>query len=318
MQPINHRGNGHSVLTADAHGPALTFQDLHELTADELERLALEERIDLSAPRHQQRISERQAAARKYAPIEPGRTQRFTVAVGNFVLMLIMLSIRNIVMPFSIVGLAYAEHLRVKAGIEQFDSGNAGVLSFVAIGLYLGLLVVYAHTVDTSTITGYQWSVRLWWKNMRYTLGWGDKDNPWRARRQNSVDTLMSAVGSVGMLIIFLGTYGSLHTELAAATKALKPGDTLAWYDGIWKIMSGASLDAFMAIVGGLILTWALLRGLKWVVGYNYNHFRQLVPVSVDFLSASSDTSELEAEARRQYILHQIIEARKQRQQPQT
>lgn len=309
QQSVHTRSNGHSELVADAHGPVPTFEELHDLTLDELTQLALQEGVDLSQPRHQQRMSERAASARKHAPAEPPKAyvlfQRFMVSVGNAVMMAVMLVIQNLIMPLSVAGLAYAEKLRVQDGINQFDAKNANVLSIVAIGLYLGLLVVYAHNVDANKVTSQQWSVRLWWQDVKYVLGIGRN---WRARKRTSEETLSGAIAGVGALIIFLGTYGSLHDELLQASGA----DAMAWYDGLWTVATGTALDPFLAILGGLILTAALLRGLKWVVGYNYDHFVKLVPESVDFLSASSDTSELEEEAKRQYVLYQIAERRKQ------
>lgn len=263
------KNNGHSELIADSYGPDL------DLGLDELRQRVIDTGVDLSAVGHQRRIAERRAqAARLVHDQQPNRPpewfqafERFIIATGNTLVEALMLVLSYVMPPIAILGLTYAEIQRVALGVALFDSPRAMMLAVVMVASFVTLTVIRAGMVARQSDHARPvWSLRLWLSGVAYTLGVGR----WKQRNRTDVQKLDTVIGRLGLLIVVLGTAGSMQSKLA-----VMPG---TWWRGLIAIFTESTLIDFLAFMGGFLLTAALLSAVPYTVEYVYGRFSRLVP----------------------------------------
>lgn len=286
-------GNGHVKLLGFDHPDLAQEYDLNEIRQQ-----AREAGIDLSLPSVQTAIAKRRQAALENEQHEPPRVyvlfQNAIIGVGHAITTAVMLIISHVLLPLSIIGLAVAEYARVKAGIKTFDSARATLLSGVAVVFYLGLLVVYSNKIDGAEITRDKFSLRLLWRKLRYFVGLGGK---FRTQQITSLDLLEQALKWTGALIVLLGTVGSLKGKLAIEG---------AWHSAIVHLLVDSDLPTFLSLIGGLTLTAGLLFGLRFLVDYQWQTYRKLLPEGASFFGLSGESSESADLAEMEYLLNRI------------
>jgi hypothetical protein len=139
--------NGHSELIADAFG-----RDLLEMSEDELLTIGAQEGINWVTPGRQSELDNVESTARRLSAHKPSRAiawlQSGMVAIGELVLMLVMLSIQNILMPLGTLGLGYIEVLRVRQGWATFDVPTATIASTVIVVFAIGVLFARAEDAE--------------------------------------------------------------------------------------------------------------------------------------------------------------------------
>lgn len=276
----------------------------------EVRAMARDAGLDLSLPSVQKTIQARRRRAQDLAPPEPPRIyttiQNTIAAVGNLLTTAIMLLIAHMILPLSVLGLAYAEMARVSDGISMFDPARADILAIVAVIFYLGLLVVYSDKVAGQEIQRDKWSLRLSLRKLKYTFSPFGK---FRAQHITTLDLLEKSILWLERLIILLGTTGSLQNEINVANEE---GDPVAWYVALSKLITESELPVFLSLLGGLVLTAGLLFGLRFVIDYLWRSFRSLLPENTGgFFTESSADSVAADMAEMEYLLARI---RKQKQ----
>ncbi|MHC4617414.1 MAG: hypothetical protein ACYTEQ_06640 [Planctomycetota bacterium] len=300
MKPEVHtKENGHSDLVADAHGPELS---LYDLDTDELIQAGNEIGIDWSQTRHQRNIAKAKSTARETTQIDPPRVYKWTfngfIMAGNLFIVGVMSLIQSMFGPLAVLGLAYAEFLRVRSGVAMFDPDNAVLLAGALLIFALIIQFVY-HSNDVINKTKeYQPSLRLHVRKVKYWLGIG-KD--WKPKARTAWDRLITTKAWSRFGIIFLGTVGVLNDDLSgdAATQ---------WYLQLWRVTAYSNLNTMLALVGGGVLSAILLQGLDWAFGHTYLKFEKLVPQGVDFLSDTGATWDAEQAALNNYLRAQIVQ----------
>lgn len=255
--------------------------------------------IDLGQERHQAEIASRAARARAgvvtqvdqaggrtaglYAAVESAIT-----AIGDTLVLVLMLLLSNVALPVGIVGLAFVEIARVGDGIALFDPHNAPLMAIVAVSVYMLLLVIKSHLqmIESGNLDKERFSLRIAGRRLLYVLGIG---RAWTASRIPAIERLESAIGAVGWVIIILGTLGSMRGMLAGA-----PG---AWHVALLAIATDSTLTEFVSYIGGFVFTAALLAATHWAVGYAYERYSRLRPeTSISTIAADSAAAIAEAD----------------------
>lgn len=308
---IHAKQNGHSYLIADAYGP-----EMEDIDLDALRQEMVENGLDYYSPSRQTKIAAIRSEAKAQAlAARRGRIEKVYSSiramvqfVGQTVLLLVTLVISYLLLPVAVLGLGYAEYQRVAAGVQQFDPPRAGLMSAVAVSTYLLLLFIQAQMLHAKP--DYQqpvWSLRITARRMRYWLGLGQ----WQEQYKGTFELLRGAIGFLAGMIILLGTAGALHEEIAVYDGGG------AWHDALLEILTASDLPTFLNLVGGVMLTAALLAGLHFVVMLTYQRYVQLVPDgALDFFEGSADYAAEMDRAEALYLMGQLMKA-KQRQQGQ-
>lgn len=296
------RNNGHSPLTADAHGPEYILDDMDN---DELLAYGRSIGVNWSTKQHQGGMARARATAQKHAPQEPPRLaqwlQSVIIGAGNLSLLAIMFTIQAIVLPFSVVALPIAERARVRSGIAMFDPDNALMMSTILVIFMVGLLFVQVKRGGKAKHV--KPSLRLLRDEVFYFCGLGKR---WKRQTITEDDMLQGAIAWTNRLVVLLGTVGTLQDEIALHA-AGKP-----WLAGLQAVATQSDFNTLLSMIGALVLTATLLFGNRYVVAYNYHNFVALRD-SVAFFGHGSAAMEAAENAEREYILTQIIRA-KQRQ----
>lgn len=183
----------------------------------------------------------------------------------------LIVTMQYFIPPLGVLMLTYAEIGRVSDGISFFDPGRASLLATVTLMVYIALQTVRAHLIhaEYGSMESPKYSLRETFREIKYFLGIGGKffkwGTPWQQQNKSSLELLQETNRTIGIVIILLGTLGSMHNQIASIEGV--------WYVGVAKIFTESSLAQFITYIGGFILTAALLRGIEWVIPYSYNIF---------------------------------------------
>lgn len=293
--------------------------DLQTLDLDELRAEAARQGVNLTTSHEQEKIhglrtgaAQRAAAdARREAQdAEQDRTWQEKAAaglnwLGDFITLLLIQAISAVLLPLGILGLAYAEIQRVRAGIAVFEPVYAGTLAVVVIAMYLVLLVVRAHleTVSSGSTAKTVGSLRLVWRGLLYRVGVGVDGRKWEARKQTRVQQAQGAARVGFGVVMLLGTMGSMQDEIA------RIGGN--WIDAIYQVITGASLSEAATYAGGVGLTFALLTATHWAVSYAYEQFARIRPEVVRNENTTQQRTAAAADdAERLYLITKIEKKR--------
>lgn len=153
--------------------------------------------------------------------------------------------------PVILAILLVVEWHRVKDGIAMFDV-NPTFASFSAIGMVFANFILEMLIHHTEHKAGYtpemsqQWSLRIWWQNMRYTLGIGDT---WTPRDLSPAHRLKRVLRLVTFTILALALVGSMKDVIADTGGA--------WYAALISIVTESDLLRMSTWIGGLLFAAA-------------------------------------------------------------
>lgn len=286
----------------------------HSNDLNSLRERAIASGVDVSAKAEiiARRRREAAAASREAGGQRQGLyywTERIIVEAGNVLVLLLMLILSNIMPPVAILGVAWAEYARVADGIRLFYPQQAGLMSLVAVALYLSLLVVQAkmrHESSGHTNEARQ-SLRLWLQSAGYFLGLGGEK--WQVQYRTPLQRLGGTLQLVGLIVIVaLGTLGSM---------AAKAGEIESvWHEALREIVEQSTLVDFGSYLAGALYGLVLLFALHWLVSHQYERFAAIRPdVAGDDGSAAADQAE--ADYLTYLIERQEAKARAKRQKAQ-
>jgi hypothetical protein len=314
------RTNGHSDLTADAYGPEYTYaDDLNQMTLDELYEYAGELNVNIYTPAQERKIARVREDARQRA-IEANRNrwQRFILGAralfqgfAQLVILSVTLIISYLFLPVSVFGLGVAEYQRVAAGIRQFDPARASLMSSVAVATYTLLLFIQAQMLhDQPDYQRPAWSARLTARQIAYWLGIGrigGRGATWSEQHKSTYDLLRTTIGGLAAMIVLLGTVGALQSEIVAF-------DGVAWHVAVSRLLTQSDLPTFLNLLGGMLLTVALLSSQHFVSMLTYDRYIQLMPEGeADFLAGYADYSAEMDRAECLYLMQMIRRAENRR-----
>ncbi len=287
----------------DTYSPFDDVSLASDYTLAELREMAREQEIDVSLPSIQRAIAKRHSEANRANPPSPPKAvvmfNNAMLAIGHAIVLLFMLVISNIALPLSIGLLAYGEQQRVSAGIGMFDPARANLLSTVVIIFYVGLLVVYSDKVGQQEITRDKFSLRLLARKLRYFVGIGR----FQREKITTLDLLQQSLKLCGVLIIVLGTAGSLQEEIAVSG---------TWRTAIVSLFWESDMLTFISLIGGLFLTAGLLFGLRFIVDFEWQRFKSILPEGESFFMQSGELSPAAEQAEKEYLLFKIRQKQQQ------
>ena len=294
------KSNGHSHLIADSYGEDLSLDDLRERAVDlgiNLHTPSMIRRIEDTRLRAQQQAAEsnRTSAERFYL-----RVRKWSQIIANSLILLVTITISYLLLPLSVFGLGVAEYSRVSAGIAQFDSARAHLMSMVAVSTYALLLFIKAQeTTRANTRNEFAWSFRLVAQRVQYLFGMGQ----WQPKQKTTLDMLKATIKFLTGMILLLGTVGALQSEIAVY-------DQVTWGTAVKQMLLDSDLPTFLNLAGGLLLTMALLSAQHFVTMLTYERYTALVPEGTqDFLLGHGGYSEEQDRAEALYLLTLIRRA---------
>ena len=171
-------------------------------------------------------------------------------------------------LPVAVLMLAYAEILRISNGVMLFDPHRASLMAFIVVAVYLILQTVRASLIYKTygTMERPKWSARHSFRAISYKVGIGRN---WSEQHTDSLERLESTSKIVAIVIILLGTLGSMEGRLNELSGY--------WYEAVAEILLRSTITDFITYIGGFAVTAALLRGMDWIIPYAYSlRFNQL------------------------------------------
>lgn len=247
-------------------------------TLNELREQATSLGIDISTEEHQTAIKERRTLATTIATGEQQfkTLDNWLTKAGNFLIHLSMLIAMTVLAPVAIYGLGFVEQQRVEAGVALFDPHNARIMSIVAIGIAILLLVVRARERlrGTGSVHKPRASLRITARKFKYFIGWGGKDAEWQIQYHQDIDQLNRVIWITNILIIILGTAGSMADKMREVSGT--------WHVALHHIATESTLIDFFTYLGGFAYTAVLLGGLHYVINLNFQLYSQQKPEVID------------------------------------
>jgi hypothetical protein len=167
--------------------------------------------------------------------------------------------------PITLFFIMLVETDRVTHGIRIFEKNEdlARLASWVLIilNMVIEFLVVYQEDKHGYiSPVEYKWSLRLWFKNFRYRMGFS-KD----PQEKSPANVFNKMLGVVTMAILFLALLGSMLVEL-------EKQNNLTWYDGIIQVVTKSNAKDFLTWIAGVLFAYTLVisaQGLSNYVAYH-------------------------------------------------
>jgi len=234
------------------HGIILSPSDRAKITAvqtEELKRLQALEPIQA------------ETFADKWNDFYP-RLLESIVSAGETLLTFSQTLIVSLGVPVVLVLLLIVEHHRVYQGIQLFDV-NQTFASFAAAALVVLNLLLELQSHHIEHKAGFiesresRWSLRIWARNMRYTLGMGDN---WTEIQLSPASLYKSRLRLVTFTILALALAGSMKTVIEDT-----PG---AWYAALWSIITESNLSLMSTWLGGLLFAAAAVLSAQALSRY--------------------------------------------------
>lgn len=203
---------------------------------------------------------------------QPGRIERFNdsyprllegmLGVGDVLLTLAQTLIIAFGIPAVLVLLLIVEQQRVVHGIQLFET-EASLAAFAAWALVILNLVLEFQIHYVEHQAGYtqsrdtQFSLKIWWRNMRYTLGLG---GDWKPRELSPAQRYRRILRLVTFSILALALAGSMKVVIAQT-----PG---AWYEALGAIFRESDLLTMFVWLGGLLFAGAAVLAAQGLSRY--------------------------------------------------
>lgn len=276
-----------------------------------LEEDLLQEGFNLADPRFQDQLNRTRLAARhktEFNSIEVSQSFKIAKAIAivarNIVAIIFNFILVVLGMPISIVLLFIAEFTAVSIGIKTFFSETlsgsniyaADLLAITTVVVYF-CLVWYRATLSRTIQHRDKYKISLGFigKSIGYFLGRTTQDGvAWapELKEENDLNKVDKSISVLVWLIVILGVLGRLDTQIASY-------DNYTWYESVIEIISQSSLMEILELVGGALISFALLVATHFVLHYINDVYTKAVGVEeVNFFDPSvSLAAEQEAEA---------------------
>jgi hypothetical protein len=245
-----------------------TIQEIEQYAADHGIILSPSDRAKITAVQvsEQKRLQELSPVAEstfadKWNEFYP-RLLESIVSAGETLLTFSQTLIVSLGVPVVLVLLLLVEHHRVVEGIMLFDTNStfAGFAAAALVVLNL-LLELQSHHIEHKA--GFiesresRWSLRIWARNMRYTLGLGDD---WTEIQLSPAALYKSRLRLVTFTILALALAGSMRAVIEDT-----PG---AWYEALWSIITESNLSLMSTWLGGLLFAAAAVLSAQALSRY--------------------------------------------------
>jgi hypothetical protein len=165
--------------------------------------------------------------------------------------------------------LLVVEHIAVAEGIRLFDKNETSVFlaafAVVALNFCVEFWSVYVDTREQDRRRKYSVqkqkkpSLRLSLRSLAYWLGIGKK---WKEQDQPPSHNFQSLQRVVTAVMLALALAGRMHTAIEKVSDA-------GWQAGLQKLAQESTLLDISAWVGGVLLTYATIRGAQRLTYYN-------------------------------------------------
>lgn len=191
--------------------------------------------------------------------------EAFIYRFSSLLITLLVASLSSLLIPIALILLGRVEVFRVADGVRLVDPARASIIALSLVAMYFLLQVVRSSLLldEFQTMERPKHSLRHDWRSLWYFMGlWG-----WQEKHTTPLQSLEKAKNSVAVVIIVLGTLGSMHTKIATLEGR--------WYEALWSILSESSLLDFLTYLGGFAITAALLSALDWLIPYTFSEHRK-------------------------------------------
>jgi hypothetical protein len=184
------------------------------------------------------------------------------VSVGNVLLTTAQTLIVAFGVPAVLVLLLIVEHQRVYHGIGLFET-DGGLASFAAAALVIANLVLEFTIHYVESRAGYhaaratRFSLRTWWRNMRYTLGMGKQ---WTAAELSPAQRYRRLLGLITFTILALALAGSMRVVIQQQVGT--------WHESLIRIITSSTLSDMMTWLGGLLFAGAAVLSAQGLSRY--------------------------------------------------
>jgi uncharacterized protein YlaI len=174
-------------------------------------------------------------------------------------------------MPLAVLGvLLIVEHMAVSDGVRFFTSdGNAiwlAAFAVVALNFCIEFWSVYADTREQDkrrrfiTVKRMKPSLRLSLGALVYWLGISKK---WKPQEEVASAQFMNLQKTITRVMLALALLGRMHDSIS------KFSQDVGWQQGITNLLTQSTLIDVGAWVGGVLLTYATVRGAQRLTYYN-------------------------------------------------
>lgn len=190
------------------------------------------------------------------------RFLEFLIGVGEVLLTFSQTLIIAFGVPITLVLLLVVEQQRVVHGIALFEVEGAlasfAATALVLLNLALEFLIHYIEQqAHYEPDRARRWSLRIWWKNARYTLGIG---NDWIAQELSPAQRFRGLLRLVTFTILALALAGSMR-EVIANTEG-------AWHEALISIITESNLSLMTTWLGGLLFAAAAVLAAQGLSRY--------------------------------------------------
>lgn len=210
------------------------------------------------------------------------------VSVGDVLLTTSQTVIVAFGVPLVLVLLLIVEHQRVLHGIEMFEV-DSHLASFAAAALVITNLVLEftIHYVELKAnyhqATDNRWSLRIWLKNAKYTLGLGDT---WQVQALSPAQRYRR--------LLSLVTFSILALALAGSMRGVIEQQSGAWHIAIEQILTQSTLAEMMTWAGGLLFAGAAVLSAQGLSRYVAMRCTEIIHEMNNRTASNANEDELE------------------------